>query len=181
MPGALPQREAATYLRSIGQRDFKDVRKYHLLHFLQLLIPGLSQQIGHNATSFSWIHVFLVFASRCQPIFFHHPLDTIFSHLEQNSELAMSQSVICFMPGFNGDSYLLIFFRLFSLQIEGAACYPQCASHLTFRVGTARLTQLMRQFHLLCACYLPSSPEAFFRISFCTVSSPMIFFKSSGD
>src|SRR5260370_21975098 len=32
-----------------------------------------------------------------------------------------------------------------------------------------------------CRLYFLSSPEAFFRISFCTVNSPMICFKSSCD
>jgi len=31
-----------------------------------------------------------------------------------------------------------------------------------------------------CRCYLLSSPEAFFRMSFCTVNSPMSLFESSG-
>jgi hypothetical protein len=36
----------------------------------------------------------------------------------------MSQGIIGFMPGFNGDSYLFVFFGLFSLQIEVLRALP---------------------------------------------------------
>src|SRR6185437_13507217 len=73
------------------------------------------------------------------------------------------------------------FFSLLSVQIQRSTRQTECTGDLTFLVGAVRPTQLVRQLHLLCRFYFLSSPEAFFRISFCTVNSPMIFFKSSGD
>src|SRR5712692_799912 len=60
-------------------------------------------------------------------------------------------------------------------------CEVQRTCHLTFCIGAIGVTQLVSHFHLLSRPYLPSSPEAFFKISFCTVNSPMIFLRSSGD
>src|SRR6266852_7930933 len=93
----------------------------------------------------------------------------------------MSHRIILLMPLFNRRGDLFILLRLFAFEIVGSSCDLQCSGHLAFGVGAVRPTQLMRQFHLLCRLYLLSSPEAFFSISFCTVNSPMIFFKSSGD
>lgn len=93
----------------------------------------------------------------------------------------MAHRIILFMPLFNRSGHRFIFPRLFAFEIEGSSCYSQGVCHLAFGIGAVRPTQLVGQFYLLCGFYFLSSPEAFFKISFCTVSSPMIFFKSSGD
>ena len=53
--------------------------------------------------------------------------------------------------------------------------------NLAFGVGAIGRHQMSRQFHLLCCFQLPNNPCTFFRISFCTVNSPMILLRSSGD
>ena len=93
----------------------------------------------------------------------------------------MAHRIILLMPLCNRGGYPFILQRLFTFEIECSSCNTQGSGHLAFRIGALRPTQLVRQFHLLCGFYLLSSPEAFFRISFWTVSSPMICFKSSGD
>src|SRR6266480_2100744 len=92
----------------------------------------------------------------------------------------MTHRIILFMPLLNGCRYLFIFAGLLSFEIERCSRKAQCSDHLALSIGAVRPTQLMRPFHLLCRLYFLSSPEAFFRISFCTVNSPIIFFKSSG-
>src|SRR5438067_11417032 len=87
----------------------------------------------------------------------------------------MTHRIILFMPLFNRRGYLFIFAGLLSFEIEGSSGKAQRSRHLAFRIGAMRPTQLVRQFDLLCRGYFLSSPEAFFRISFCTVKSPIIF------
>lgn len=93
----------------------------------------------------------------------------------------MTHRIIFFMPRFNRYSHLFIFFRLLSLQIQRSSRQAERAGHLRFGVGAIGLTQLKCYFYLFHRFYLPNSPEAFFRIPFWTVNSPMIFFNSSGD
>ncbi len=93
----------------------------------------------------------------------------------------MAHGIILFMPRFDRCGNLFIFRRLFSFEIERSSCDPQCSGYLAFGIGAMRPTQLVGQFDLVCRLYFLISPEAFFKISFCTVNSPMSFFKSSGD
>src|SRR5258708_9024774 len=86
----------------------------------------------------------------------------------------MAHRIILFMPVLNRRGYLFICWGLLSFEIEGSSCKAQRSSHLAFGVGAVRPTQLVRQFHLLCRGYLLISPEAFFRISFCTVRDSRI-------
>src|SRR5260221_8887313 len=134
-----------------------------------------------NTAGFAWIDRALLFATSRDAIFLHHPFDPVLPCLEQSRYFPMSHRIILLMPLFNRRGDLFILLRLFAFEIESSSCDLQCSGHLAFGVGAVRPTQLMRQFHLLCRLYLLSSPEAFFSISFCTVNSPMIFFKSSGD
>ncbi len=183
MPGALPQGKAAAHFGSMCQRDFKNIREDDFLGVFLLLLRLLwwAQQVGHDAAGFPRVDGLLALTTRRQAIFFHYPLDPIFPHLEQHSQLAVAQRVIKFVSPFDSDGDLLVILRLLSMQIESAARSAQGASDLAFGIGAVRLAQLTRPFHLLCRAYLPTSPETFFRISFGTVNSPMIFFSSSGD
>jgi len=136
---------------------------------------------GHNAARLARIDIPFLLATGCDAIFLHDALDPVLPRLEQSRQFAVAHRIILFMPLFNRDGHCFIFARLFSFEIEGSSSDLQCSGYLAFGVGTVRPTQSVRQFDLLCRFYFLNSPEAFFRISFCTVNSPMIFFKSSGD
>src|SRR5205807_1627492 len=155
--------------------------KYHILLLLHVLLLCFAQHIWHNTTGFSRVDILFPFSSCCNAIFLHDPFHPIFSHFEQGGKFAMAHRIIFFVPCFNGYCYLLILFCLLPLQIERPSRYSQCSSNLAFCVGAVGLAELVCQLHLLCWFYLLNSPDAFFKISFRTVNSPIIFFKSSGD
>src|SRR5258708_2918462 len=83
------------------------------------------------------------------------------------------------MPLFNG--HPLILKRSLALQIQTATRKRERTHHLALAIGAVGSQQLLGQFHLLCGFQCANNPCTFFRISFCTVSSPMSFLSSSGD
>src|SRR5258706_3015678 len=94
----------------------------------------------------------------------------------------MSHRIILLMPLFNRRGDLFILQRLFAFEIESSSCDLQCVFPPGFwSRGREADTTDAPVPPLSCRLYFLSSPEAFFRISFCTVNSPMIFFKSSVD
>src|SRR5579885_64573 len=114
MPGALPQGKAAAHFGSMCQRDFKNIREDDFLGVFLLLLRLLwwAQQVGHDAAGFPRVDGLLALTTRRQAIFFHYPLDPIFPHLEQHSQLAVAQRVIKFVSPFDSDGDLLVFLRL---------------------------------------------------------------------
>src|SRR6266566_299134 len=160
MPCAFPQGKAATHVGSISQLDFKNIGKDDLGICRSLLVW---QPIGNDSVGLASIHI------------------TLLASLEQHGSLAMPHGIILLMPLFNRGGDRFIFLCLFAFKIERSSCHAQGSRHLAFRIGAVRPTQLVGQFHLLCGLYFLNSPEAFFKISFWTVSSPITFFKSSGD
>lgn|GEM_PF-1813898 len=91
MPGALPQRKAASEPRSIGQTNLKDVRKQDFCR--RRLLQG-SHQVGDNRRRFAWIDRAFASASSRDPVLVHHPSDPVLAHVQERCELAMSQGII---------------------------------------------------------------------------------------
>src|SRR5579885_2912096 len=93
----------------------------------------------------------------------------------------MAEGIVDLVPRLESHGDLFLFDCLLRGPIERGSTDTQRTSGLAFRVGPIGYAQLMSHFHQLARPYFPpNSREAFFKISFCTVSSPMIFLRSSG-
>ena len=93
----------------------------------------------------------------------------------------MAHRIIFLMGGFNTHRQGFILLGTFELEVETTARNPQRPRHLAFIDRTAGSTQRARQLHFLLFAQLPNSLRDFFRMSFCMVSSPISFLRSSGD
>jgi hypothetical protein len=178
MAGASPQSKAAAHARSIGELDLEDIGEQDFRGVFCLLI---ADEVGRNLGRPTRIDVPFLFATRTDPVLVHDPLHPVFAHPKQRRQLAMAQRVVTFVLGLNRHGNRLILPGLFGAHVVTGSCKTQGTCHLALAVGTIGRDELRGQFHLLCRFYLPNSPCTFFRISFCTVNSPMILLRSSGD
>ncbi len=94
----------------------------------------------------------------------------------------MAERIIDLMPLLDSDCDLFVLDRLFRAQVQAPTRQAEGTRDLAFGIGAVGYAKVMGQLHQLRGSYFPAnSREAFFRISFCTVSSPMIFLRSSGE
>src|SRR5260370_10213858 len=176
---AMAQRKAATHPCAIGQLDLQNIGEHHFL--AQQVHPLLAQLIGRDLRRFAGIHIFLAFAPGSQTILAHDPLDAILPRSQQRSQFAVAHGIIFLVCLLNPHGQRFVQLWTLALHVETTSGNAQDRSQLTFVDQTVGSTQRPGQFHLLLFALLPNSPRDFFRISFCTVSSPISFFRSSGD
>src|SRR5260221_53557 len=158
-------------LQNIGEDDF----------VADPLERFLSKLIRRNLGCFARVDILLAFAPGGNAIFVHHAPDPILPGSQQRGQFAMAHGIVFLMRCLNAHRQGFIGSGTLALHVQAAASNAQHPGELAFVDRTVGSTQRARQFHFVLLAHFPNSPRDFFRMSFCTVSSPISFLRSSGD
>ncbi len=146
MPGAFPEREAASHFGSVRQFDLKNVGEHDLGQTLRV---QLANQVRRDLAGLARIDVLLPLEPSTDSIFVHDPAHPVRTHLQQCCQFAVAQRIIDLVPLLDGHGDFFVLDRLFGGPIERGPAHLQRTSDLALAVGAIGPAQLVGQFHLL--------------------------------